>query len=84
MQRLRLIAFCGMLGFVAGGLHSRASGGPAAVQRRPDGIRISLDSGFLTLQIKADNIVRVLFSKVPDPRVDDMVAALCKRWPDLS
>src|SRR5947199_6322713 len=62
-----------MLGFVAGGVHSRASDAPAAVQRRADGIRISLDSGFLTLQVKADNIVRVLFSKVPDPWVDDMV-----------
>jgi alpha-D-xyloside xylohydrolase len=49
---------------------ARQAGG---VQRLSDGILLPVDGGFLRLQVKGDSIVRVLFSKVRDPRVDEMV-----------
>jgi alpha-D-xyloside xylohydrolase len=50
-----------------------ARGRPGGGQRLSDGILLPVDGGFLRLQVKGDSIVRVLFSKVRDPRVDEMV-----------
>jgi len=64
----------------------RAAVQPAArVQRLGDGILVRVNDGYLRLQVKSDSIVRVLFSKVRDPRVDDMVVvkpprASAPRW----
>lgn len=46
---------------------------PGGVERLSDGIVLPVDGGFLRLQVKGDSIVRVLFSKVRDPHVDEMV-----------
>ena len=47
---------------------------PAApVERLRDGIRVEVGRAFLTLQPRSDTIVRVVFSRERDPRVDDMV-----------
>ena len=46
---------------------------PGGVERLSDGILLPVDGGFLRLQVKGDSIVRVLFSKVRDPHVDEMV-----------
>lgn len=46
---------------------------PPRVAQLPDGIRVPVGDGFLRLQVKTPTIVRVLFSKVADPRVDDLV-----------
>jgi alpha-D-xyloside xylohydrolase len=46
------------------------SAGP--LEKRPDGILLSVNGGFLRVQIKADAIVRVMFAKVREPRVDTL------------
>jgi alpha-D-xyloside xylohydrolase len=43
------------------------------IEKRADGIQLAVDGGFLTLQVKSENIVRVVFSKDRNPRVDEMV-----------
>src|SRR5262249_53442498 len=43
------------------------------VERQPDGIVVPVAGGLLRIQIKTDAVVRVLFSKVRDPRVDPWV-----------
>jgi alpha-D-xyloside xylohydrolase len=54
---------------------TRAAVGAAAStpEKLADGIRLPVGDAFLRVQIKADNIVRVLFSKERSPRVDDLV-----------
>ncbi len=69
----RLILCCCVLGGLTGSVPSHGAAAAPRVEKRADGIRIVLDGGFLTLEVKADNIVRVLFSKASQPRVDDMV-----------
>src|SRR5262245_23467700 len=46
---------------------------PAGVERLRDGIRLRIGEAFLTLQIKTDAIVRVLYAKTAAPKVDSMV-----------
>ena len=48
---------------------------PAAppVERLPDGIRLAVWDGFLTVHVKTETIVRVVFSRDRNPRVDDLV-----------
>jgi alpha-D-xyloside xylohydrolase len=46
---------------------------PATPEKLADGILLPVGDGFLRAQIKADNIVRVLFSRERSPRVDDLV-----------
>lgn len=55
------------------------------VQRLADGILLPVNGGFLRLQVKTDAIVRVLFSRVRTPRVDEYVIvepkpAVSPRW----
>ncbi len=45
----------------------------AGVEELPDGIRLQVAGGFLTVELKTDAIARVLFSKDAAPRVDRMV-----------
>src|SRR6266508_1758493 len=45
----------------------------AGVQRLSDGILVPVNEGFLRLQVRSDSIVRVLFSKVREPRVDELM-----------
>jgi alpha-D-xyloside xylohydrolase len=45
----------------------------APIEKLPRGIRLAVAGGVLTLQPKSDTIVRVVFSRARDPRVDDMV-----------
>jgi alpha-D-xyloside xylohydrolase len=45
----------------------------AVVASLADGIRVSVGDGFLRLQVKSPTIIRVLFSKAVNPRVDDLV-----------
>ncbi len=54
-------------------LHARAAIAVPGVERTSDGMLLTVNGGFLRLQVKGDSIVRVLFSKVRDPRVDDLV-----------
>jgi alpha-D-xyloside xylohydrolase len=46
---------------------------PATPEKLADGILLPVGDAFLRVQIKADNIVRVLFSKAHSPRVDNLV-----------
>jgi len=43
------------------------------IERRADGIRLALDGRYLTIQLKTEAIVRVLYSDAVDPRVNDLV-----------
>ena len=73
--------FIGLLCLIAVGLtaqilHARAALG---VQRLSDGILLPVNGGFLRLQVRNDSIVRVLFSKAREPRVDEMVIVTPQR-----
>jgi alpha-D-xyloside xylohydrolase len=46
---------------------------PARLDRLPDGIRLRTADGFVAIQVKGDDIVRVLHSKEPAPRLNDLV-----------
>jgi len=80
----RSIAIVCALGLTAMAL--KAAVQPAGrVQRLGDGIVVPIGDGFLRLQVKSDAIVRVLFSRVRNPRVDDYVIvapgrAALPRW----
>jgi alpha-D-xyloside xylohydrolase len=43
------------------------------IETLPGGIRLAVAGGILTIQPRSDAIVRIVFSRDPDPRVDDMV-----------
>jgi alpha-D-xyloside xylohydrolase len=49
------------------------------VQRLNDGILLPVNDGFVRLQLKSDAIVRVLFSRAREPRVDDLVVVKPRR-----
>src|SRR5262245_63111191 len=56
-----------------------------APEQLPDGIRLQINNGFLTLQIKTDSIVRVTFAPTRTFRADQMVVvgptqAQTPRW----
>lgn len=68
--------FGALLSLAPGAAHAQAPSTPnagAAASRLADGVRIPLSNGFLRLQVKSPTIVRVLFSAVANPRVDDLV-----------
>jgi alpha-D-xyloside xylohydrolase len=69
----RFILYGSVLAALAGGIWSRDVVAAPKVEKRADGIQIAIDGGFLTLQVKTDAIVRVVFSKDREPRVDDLV-----------
>ena len=48
----------------------------AALERLPDGIRLRAGSGFVAIQIKSDDIVRVVHSRERLPRVNDFVVEI--------
>ncbi len=43
------------------------------LEKLPDGVLVSVAGGFLQIQVKSDAMVRVLFSKERNPRVDRLV-----------
>jgi alpha-D-xyloside xylohydrolase len=45
----------------------------STLEKLADGILVPVGDAFLRVEIKTDNIVRVLFSKARSPRVDDLV-----------
>jgi alpha-D-xyloside xylohydrolase len=68
----RFIVICMQIAALAGGGPSpRGAAGP--VETLPGGIRLAVGGAFLTVRPKSDTIVRVVFSRDRDPRVDDMV-----------
>jgi alpha-D-xyloside xylohydrolase len=74
---------CRILGCGAAGLFTIAltvvpgartvGAAPAPPETLADGIVLPVGDAFLRIQIKADNIVRVLFSKARSPRVDNLL-----------
>jgi alpha-D-xyloside xylohydrolase len=48
-------------------------GAAPRMEQLPDGILLPVSGGFLRVQLETDTIVRVLFSKVANPRVDALV-----------
>ena len=68
----RFIIFCMQIAVLAAaGPVQRVPSPP--VEKLAEGIRVAVGDGFLAVQPKSDTIVRVVFSKDRDPRVDDMV-----------
>jgi alpha-D-xyloside xylohydrolase len=65
---------CILLAGLAAALSTSAQDAPpAALQKLPDGIALPVNGGFLKVQVKADDIIRVAFSKAPDFKADPMV-----------
>jgi alpha-D-xyloside xylohydrolase len=63
------VAITGAAAHVRSGHLAAAPG----VERRADGIRVALNGRYLTIRLKAEGIVRVLYSAALDPRVNDLV-----------
>jgi alpha-D-xyloside xylohydrolase len=68
-----LLRYCPVLAVLAGGPLPAGSAAAPPVERLADGIRVAVGDAFLTIHARSDTIVRVVFSRDRDPRVDDMV-----------
>jgi len=77
LRTVRQLCFCAFVALSPSAARAQAPGAPivkpVSVTPLADGIRVPVGNGFLRLQIKSPSIVRVLFSKVASPRVDDLV-----------
>jgi len=77
LRTVRQLCFCAFVALSPSAARAQAPGAPivkpVSVTPLADGIRVPVGNGFLRLQIKSPSIVRVLFSKVARPRVDDLV-----------
>jgi alpha-D-xyloside xylohydrolase len=68
----RFLVFCIQIVLLPGSVPSQ--GDPRLrIEKLPGGIRLTVGEGFLTVEPKSDTIVRVVFSRERDPRVDVMV-----------
>jgi alpha-D-xyloside xylohydrolase len=70
---MKVLLRCLVLPVLAGGLLSFSTAAPPPLERLADGVRVPVGGGFLTIQPRTDQIVRVLFSPGREPRVDDLV-----------
>ncbi|MEO8483864.1 MAG: TIM-barrel domain-containing protein [Acidobacteriota bacterium] len=75
--RLLLLGLGALVSLGPVAAHAQAPTAPASRQLEvsplADGIRVPVRDGFLRLQVKSPTIIRVLFSKVMAPRVDELV-----------